>query len=85
MPWYLLLHTALKTLCWAMDWQQVVTLLIVVLTAGLFILARFRRRRSKTGCGSACGCAGAASETPKISVTYKARKGERPQIITRMS
>jgi hypothetical protein len=67
-----------------MDWQQIVALTIVMLTAGLFVRARLKRRSTRTVCGSQCGCSGPPPAGPKASVTYRARKGERPQIITRM-
>lgn len=71
--------------CWRMDWQQGVALLIVALTAGLFIRAERKRRGARRVCGSQCACATVQGVGPKVSVTYRARKGERRQIITRWS
>lgn len=70
----------------AMDWQQVIAIGIVALTVGLFVWTRWRRGKAGPGCGAGCGCEGSAGTTaPRGSVTYRARKGERPQIITRFS
>jgi hypothetical protein len=67
----------------AVDWQQTTALVIVALTAALFVRARLRKRRSGLPCDSHCGCAG-STEPPKESVIYHARKGERPEIIVKM-
>lgn len=80
------LHEPPKALCWRMDWQQGIALLIVLVTASLFVRGWWKRRSDQSVCGSQCGCAGSGTATPpKVSVVYRARKGERPQIITRMS
>lgn len=66
------------------DWQQVTALAIVAVTIALFVGVKLRtRRRAKMPCDSHCGCAG-ASNPPKETVTYRARKGERPEIIVKM-
>jgi hypothetical protein len=67
------------------DWQQGVTLLIVLVTVGFFVRGWWRRSSAQSVCGSACACSGVVSGASKVSVTYRARKGEKPQIITRMS
>lgn len=65
-----------------MEWQQIMALGIVALTAALFIHARVRRRRGILPCNSNCGCAGS---TPKgQSIVYHARKGARPEIIVKV-
>jgi hypothetical protein len=66
-----------------MDWQQAVSLLIIAVTAGLFILERFRRRKFSLGRDTHCGCASPAGAASKSSIVFRARKGERPQIIVR--
>ncbi|MCU0771988.1 MAG: hypothetical protein MUE94_09525 [Verrucomicrobia bacterium] len=68
-----------------MDWQQGIALLMVGLTAALFLRAWRRRAGARFGCGSQCGCDRAQTSPPRGSVIYRARKGERPQIITRLS
>jgi hypothetical protein len=66
-----------------MDWQEIIALGIVALTAALFVLARWRRRRTaKLPCDAGCGC-GSAVTPPRESVIYHARKGERPRIIVK--
>jgi hypothetical protein len=64
-----------------MDWQQAVTLGIVALTAGVFVWSRLRPRNLNQRCGAGCGCSGAASSRSVPAITFRARKGERPQII----
>lgn len=66
-----------------MDWQQIAALAIVAVTGALFVRARLRRRKAKFPCDSGCGCSG-STPTPGPSVTYHARKGERPEIIVKM-
>jgi len=66
-----------------MDWQQIVALIIVAVTGALFVRARLRRRKAKFPCDSGCGCS-SSSPAPGPSVTYHARKGERPEIIVKM-
>jgi hypothetical protein len=65
------------------NWQQVAALVIVAVTAVLFIRARVRRRKGKLPCDSHCGCVNSAN-LPKESVVYRARKGQRPEIIVKM-
>lgn len=38
-----------------MDWQEVIALAIVAVTAVL-VVRHFIRKRRRSGCGSACGC-----------------------------
>jgi hypothetical protein len=65
-----------------MDWQQITALGIVVGTAGMFLWARWRRRQpGKLPCYSGCGCS--SSSAPRETVTYRARKGQRPEIIVK--
>jgi hypothetical protein len=66
-----------------MDWQQAVSLLIVAATAGLFLRARFRRRKFSVERDTHCGCASAGGRASKSSIVFRARKGARPQIIVK--
>jgi hypothetical protein len=76
-----------------MDWQQLVALTIVAVTAALLVgsrlVGRFGRRKFSferdTHCGCSAGRHGASqhSVTPP-SVIYHARKGERPQVLIKM-
>jgi hypothetical protein len=61
-----------------MDWQQLIALIIVAGTAGLFVLAKFRRRQFAFGRDTHCGCSSAAA--PYKSMTICSRRGERPKI-----
>jgi len=63
------------------DWQQITSLLIVAVTAGIFLRARFRRRKFRFERDTHCGCAG--QSRPQSSIVFRARKGERPQIIVK--
>ena len=66
-----------------MDWQQIIALAIVAVTAGLMAWFRFRPRRLGRGHGACCGCSSGADSVPRETVVFHARKGERPQIIVR--
>ena len=63
-----------------MDWQQLVTLVIVGATAALLLWARFRPRKFSFHRDTHCGCS-TAGNPPQYSVIYHARKGERPQVV----
>jgi hypothetical protein len=66
-----------------MDWQQLVSLAIVAITAVVLSRGKFRRRKFSFGHDTPCGCA-ASHEVPQHSIVFRARKGERPQIIVKM-
>jgi hypothetical protein len=65
------------------DWQQTISLLIVAATAGIFLRARFRRRKFRFDRDTHCGCASPGQSGPQGSIVFRARKGERPQIIVK--
>jgi hypothetical protein len=62
-----------------MDWQQLVALAIVAITAGLLLWRWLRPRKRFSGRAGSCCCAPASS--PQGSIVFRARKGERRQII----
>ena len=66
-----------------MDWQQAASLLIVAVTAGVFLRARFRRRKFKLERDTHCGCSSPGQSAMQSSIVFHARKGERPQIIVK--
>jgi hypothetical protein len=66
------------------DWQQAIALGIVAVTAALLVRSRLQRGKSKLPCDAGCGCSHAATP-PRETVTYRTRKGERPQIIVKSS
>lgn len=78
-----LLQVLVLRLCSRMEWQQAVSLAIVALTAVLFLREGLLRRKRSVRLCSGCGCSGTAPQG-RVSVTYRARKGERPQVITRI-
>jgi hypothetical protein len=69
-----------------MDWQQLVSLMIVG-AAGLLLLAgKLRRHKFSFQRDTHCGCAAAAQFSPQSSssIVFRARKGERPQVVVKM-
>jgi hypothetical protein len=64
-----------------MDWQKIASLAVVSATAGLFILSWLRPRKFSFEKDTHCGCSSAA---PGNSVIFRARKGQRSQIIMKM-
>ena len=68
-----------------MDWQQLVSLVIVAAAGVLLLGGRLRRRRFSFQRDTHCGCAAAVTETgPQSSIVFRARKGERPQVLVKM-
>ena len=68
-----------------MDWQQIVSLLVVAATAGVFIWARWRRPQQPWKARGACGCNRNALPRPKESIRFHARKGETARVIVKLS
>jgi len=66
------------------NWQQVLSLLIVAVAATALVWARFRRRKFRFGHDTHCGCASPTSTTGLGSIVFHARKGERPQVLVKM-
>jgi hypothetical protein len=67
-----------------MDWQQLTALAIVVITAAIFIWQRFRRRKFSFEHSTHCGCSAAGQTPPRGSIIFRARKGERPEVVVKM-
>ena len=73
-----------------MDWQQLVALAIVAITAGLFIATRtlaaglFGRRKFSFERDTHCGCAARGSSAGQSSIVFRARKGQRPEVLVKM-
>jgi hypothetical protein len=66
-----------------MDWQQLVSLIVVAVAAGLMVWGKVRRRKFSFSGQGHCGC-GAAANAPQGSIIFHARRGERPRAIVRM-
>jgi hypothetical protein len=68
-----------------MDWQQLASLGIVGMTAALLILSWLRRRSSKFSFqrDTHCGCSSPGYSHRQPSIVFRARKGERPQILVK--
>jgi len=66
-----------------MDWQQIVSLCVVGTTVGIFLWARWRRRKFRFERDTHCGCSSPGQSAPHSSIVFHARKGERRQIIVK--
>jgi hypothetical protein len=67
-----------------MDWQQVTALGIVGVTVLLLFGRKLRRRKFDFQRDTPCGCSGAGSSLRNQgTVTFRARKGQRPEIIVK--
>lgn len=64
-----------------MDWQQLVSLAIVGLAAGALLWSRFRPRKFSFQRDTHCGCATSGQAASQQSIVFRARKGERPQVL----
>jgi hypothetical protein len=67
-----------------MDWQQTVSLVVVTSAAVLLVESKFRRRRFSFERDTHCGCAGVAESSPQSSIVFRARKGQRPEVLVKM-
>ena len=68
-----------------MNWQQVVSLAIVALAAGLLLWGRVRPRKFSFQRDTHCGCSAAdASAGQKSSIIFHARKGAPREVVVRM-
>jgi hypothetical protein len=65
------------------DWQQFVSLLVVAATAGALLWSRFRRRKFSFARDTHCGCSTTAQSPVQGSIIFRARKGERRQIVVK--
>jgi hypothetical protein len=67
------------------NWQQIISLAIVALAAGLLWRGRFRPRKFSFQRDTHCGCsAPEASPVQKSSIVFHARRGERRAVVVRM-
>ena len=68
-----------------MDWQQLVSLSIVVIAAALLVGSKFRRRKFSFQRDTHCGCSAAEKAPSRNSIIYRARKGARPEVLVKMN
>ena len=66
------------------NWQQVASLMVVGVTAGIFLANKLRPRKFSLQRDTHCGCSASGSIRPQTSVVFRARRGERPEIHVRM-
>ena len=69
-----------------MDWQQLVSLTIVAAAGALLLAGKVNRRRFSFQRNTHCGCAAMPQSGPQgsSSIVFRARKGERPQVLVKM-
>lgn len=64
-------------------WQTVVSLVIVASAAIGLLWAKFRKRKFDFHRDTHCGCATPDRSSTHQSIVFRARKGERPQVIVK--
>lgn len=64
-------------------WQTVISLVIVALAASGLLWAKFRKRKFDFHRDTHCGCGTPNQSTTHQSIVFRARKGERPQVIVK--
>ena len=67
-----------------MDWQQLVSLVIVAVAGILLARSKLRRRRFSFEPDTPCGCAGAGRQASASSIVFHGRKGKRPEVLVKM-
>lgn len=68
----------------SMDWQQSVSLVIVASAAVLLLGSKFRRRKFSFERDTHCGCVAVQDSSPQSSIVFRARKGQRPEVLVKM-
>jgi len=68
------------------DWQQVTALGIVGLTAAILLWSKFKPRPAKFSLerDTHCGCHSPGHSASRSSMVFRARRGERPQVVVKM-
>ncbi len=67
-----------------MDWQQLVSLVIVASAAVLLLGNRFGRRKFNFERDTHCGCVAIQESSRQSSIVFRARKGQRPEVLVKM-
>jgi hypothetical protein len=65
------------------DWQQLVSLVIVAAAGALLVGSKLRRRKFSFERDTHCGC-GVSSSTAQNSIIFRAHKGQRPEVLVKM-
>lgn len=68
----------------AMDWQQLLALLIVATAVTLLAWGRMRRRKFQFGRDTHCGCSSPTTTAPRSTIIFHARKGEPPRVLVKL-
>ena len=68
-----------------MDWQQLVSLAIVVATAALLVASRFRRPKFSFQRDTHCGCSSSQGPASRSSIVFRARKGMPREVLVKMN
>jgi hypothetical protein len=66
------------------DWQQIVSLAIVATAAAMLAAGKLRRPKFSFARVTHCGCSAVHQTSPGNSIIFRARKGERPQVVVKM-
>jgi len=66
------------------DWQQIVSLIVVAGAAGALLWSTLRRRKFSFARDTHCGCATAGRSSSQNSIVFRVRKGEPPQVVVKM-
>ncbi len=67
-----------------MDWQQLVSLVVVASAAVLLAGSKLRRRKFSFERDTHCGCAAVQGSSSQGSIVFRARKGARPEVRVKM-
>jgi len=67
-----------------MDWQQTVSLVVVASAAVMLVGSKFRRRKFSFERDTQCGCVAVQKSSPQSSIVFRARKGQRPEVVVKM-
>ena len=67
-----------------MDWQQLVSLVVVASAAVLLLGSKFRRREFSFERDTHCGCSAGHGSSSQSSIVFRARKGECAQVLVKM-
>ena len=68
----------------SVDWQQMISLGIVGTAAGLLVRSKVRPRKFSLARDTHCGCSSPSQASPRSTMVFRARRGERPQIVVKM-